>query len=307
MMVLLLVYVPLSCHEILTVRPPPPTPRSVPQSGRSNAETSAAATAAAAQPVKEGQAVPMTIPFTSGRALAVGYLQVLIDAAAGGGGEGGGGAREGEVTSALHDELAYLLMEGLLVRRRVRVGGWEGWGGNHLRIPGIQRFRGLLRVKCDGDCVLLIRSPRGYDVACLRYSHRFWGLLHVKFGVGCVFLIRSPSGDGIGLACSAGSSTTSGCVEAFVGRWDSARRAHNVWTAHGEYPTFSFFAWMTVSSPVLIVPEGGAGSGSGSRPELEEARFLQEYREGQERSGSGLQTTLAAILAGEWMSRSNSV
>ncbi|CBJ28092.1 conserved unknown protein [Ectocarpus siliculosus] len=87
------------------------------ESGRANAETSAAATAAAAQPAKEGQAVPMTIPFTSGRALAVGYLQVLIDAAAGGGGEGGGGAREGEVTSALHDELAYLLMEGLLVEQ----------------------------------------------------------------------------------------------------------------------------------------------------------------------------------------------
>ena len=63
---------------------------------------------------------PATIPLTSGRAMAVGYLQGLIDA------EGRvsqgmtqgvsqGGRDKREVTSALHDELAYLLMEGLLV------------------------------------------------------------------------------------------------------------------------------------------------------------------------------------------------
>lgn len=52
------------------------------------------------------------IPLTSGRALTIGYLQALIDA----GGVSGAEGREDEVTSALHDELAYLLMEGLLVR-----------------------------------------------------------------------------------------------------------------------------------------------------------------------------------------------
>lgn len=74
------------------------------------------AATSSARPNKDG-ASPPTIPLTSGRALTVGYLQALIDAAGTGGGEGGGGGgRDGEVTSALHDELAYLLMEGLLVR-----------------------------------------------------------------------------------------------------------------------------------------------------------------------------------------------
>lgn len=76
------------------------------------------AATSSARPGKDGDSPP-AIPLTSGRALTVGYLQALIDAAGAGGGEGGGGGgggRDGEVTSALHDELAYLLMEGLLVR-----------------------------------------------------------------------------------------------------------------------------------------------------------------------------------------------
>lgn len=88
------------------------------QSGRAKAENSAAA-ASAAQ-AEHDEARLAAIPLTSGRALTIGYLQALIDAAGGGGGAGGGeggvGGRDGEVTSALHDELAYLLMEGLLVR-----------------------------------------------------------------------------------------------------------------------------------------------------------------------------------------------
>lgn len=90
------------------------------QNGQAKAEASAAAESAGAD---AAQSKPATIPLTSGRALAVGYLQALIDSAraVGGGGDAGGGeggtvGREGEVTSALHDELAYLLMEGLLVR-----------------------------------------------------------------------------------------------------------------------------------------------------------------------------------------------
>ena len=89
------------------------------QHGQAKAEASAAAASAGADADRSKSA---TIPLTSGRALAVGYLQALIDStrALGGGGEAGGGeggegGREGEVTSALHDELAYLLMEGLLV------------------------------------------------------------------------------------------------------------------------------------------------------------------------------------------------
>ena len=95
--------------------------RTTRQSGRAKAEASAAAAASAG--ADEDRSKPATIPLTSGRALAVGYLQALIDPARApggggdtGGGEGGASGREGEVTSALHDELAYLLMEGLLVR-----------------------------------------------------------------------------------------------------------------------------------------------------------------------------------------------
>lgn len=94
------------------------------QAGRAKAESAAAATSSAR--TQTDGASPPTIPLTSGRALTVGYLQALIDAAGAGGGEGSGGGREGEVTSALHDELAYLLMEGLLVR--LRGGRWGRWG-----------------------------------------------------------------------------------------------------------------------------------------------------------------------------------
>lgn len=109
------------------------------QSGRAKAESSAAAAAASADQTEHDGAALAAIPLTSGRALTIGYLQALIDAAGGGGGTGGGeggvGGKDGEVTSALHDELAYLLMEGLLVRISKRtfrdprcgwVGGWEG-------------------------------------------------------------------------------------------------------------------------------------------------------------------------------------
>lgn len=93
------------------------------QHGQAKAEASAAAASAGADADRSNSATfPATIPLTSGRALAVGYLQALIDSARAlggggdaGGGEGGEGGKEGEVTSALHDELAYLLMEGLLV------------------------------------------------------------------------------------------------------------------------------------------------------------------------------------------------
>ncbi|CAM9318128.1 unnamed protein product, partial [Laminaria digitata] len=94
------------------------------ESGRAKAEASAAATSSAGADADRSK--PATIPLTSGRALAVGYLQALIDSARAlggggdaGGGEGGAGGREGEITSALHDELAYLLMEGLLVEQGV--------------------------------------------------------------------------------------------------------------------------------------------------------------------------------------------
>lgn len=91
------------------------------QAGRAKAESAAAAaTAAASEAGKNGAAPPM-IPLTSGRAFTIGYLQALIDAGGVSGGEGWVGGREGEVTSALHDELAYLLMEGLLVRWRTQV------------------------------------------------------------------------------------------------------------------------------------------------------------------------------------------
>eukprot|EP00903_Cladosiphon_okamuranus_P017098 g15754.t1 len=83
--------------------------------GRAKAESAAAA---ASEAGNDGAAPPM-IALTSGRALTIGYLQALIDSGGVGGAEGGGGGREGEVTSALHDELAYLLMEGLLVEQGV--------------------------------------------------------------------------------------------------------------------------------------------------------------------------------------------
>lgn len=89
------------------------------QSGRAKVESAAAA---ASETGNDGAAPPV-IPLTSGRALTIGYLQALIDAGGVGGGEAGGGGREGEVTSALHDELAYLLMEGLLVRWKRKEGG----------------------------------------------------------------------------------------------------------------------------------------------------------------------------------------
>eukprot|EP00752_Nemacystus_decipiens_P012161 g10780.t1 len=89
------------------------------EAGRAKAESAvAAATAAASKAGRDGAAPPM-IPLTSGRALTIGYLQALIDAGGVSGGEGGAGGKEGEVTSALHDELAYLLMEGLLVEQGV--------------------------------------------------------------------------------------------------------------------------------------------------------------------------------------------
>lgn len=92
------------------------------QSGRAKAEHTAAA---ASRPLPfhadEDGVESATIPLTSGRALAVGYLHAVISGAgsSGGlglGGEGDVGGREAEDTSTLHDELAYLLMEGLLVR-----------------------------------------------------------------------------------------------------------------------------------------------------------------------------------------------
>lgn len=90
------------------------------QSGHAKEEEREKAAAVESLALDEpGVAKPATIPLTSGRALAVGYLQGLID----GGMEGleyleaseGGSGRARELTSALHDELAYLLMEGLLV------------------------------------------------------------------------------------------------------------------------------------------------------------------------------------------------
>lgn len=93
------------------------------QSGRAKAESAAAAATATASEAGKDGAAPPVIPLSSGRALTIGYLQALIDVGGVSGGEGGAGGREGEVTSALHDELAYLLMEGLLVRRDKYVGG----------------------------------------------------------------------------------------------------------------------------------------------------------------------------------------
>ncbi|CAM9493888.1 unnamed protein product, partial [Scytosiphon promiscuus] len=59
------------------------------ESGREEAERVAAAAYLSVNSPTEG-AAPAIIPLTSGRALAVGYLQALIDAAGGGGGAGGG-------------------------------------------------------------------------------------------------------------------------------------------------------------------------------------------------------------------------
>ncbi|CAM9684429.1 unnamed protein product [Pylaiella littoralis] len=87
------------------------------EAGQAKAESAAAAISSTR--TGKGAASPPPIPLTSGRALTVAYLQALIDAAGAGGGEGSGGGKDGEVTSALHDELAYLLMEGLLVEQGV--------------------------------------------------------------------------------------------------------------------------------------------------------------------------------------------
>lgn len=108
------------------------------QAGRAKAEADAVASAPAASTSgrlpssakDSSSATPAVIPLSSGRGLAIRYLQVLIDSSArtvsGGassaGGIGDGGDASGRdgataVPSALHDELAYLLMEGLLVSR----------------------------------------------------------------------------------------------------------------------------------------------------------------------------------------------
>lgn len=108
------------------------------QAGRAKAEADAVASAPAASTsgrlpsgAKDtSSATPAVIPLSSGRGLAIRYLQVLIDSSArtvtggasSGGGMGDGGDASGRdgaaaVSSALHDELAYLLMEGLLVSR----------------------------------------------------------------------------------------------------------------------------------------------------------------------------------------------